>query len=335
MEVNGTVEFDGTGRLRYPTTTGTILFSIEVAFSLIANFLVVFLFACRRRLLCNPHNRCILSLAITDILTSITVFFSPGLVLKEKFQNAKDYSYVTREIYCRFIYSNFLPFALAVTSLYTSVVLAFERWLAVRRSIFYKTSFKIRHMNRLIMASWIAGFTAEVPIMIMMKGVYDQPEENCRYIVAENKVLTLCLSVAFIVFQMVIPLTLITIAYVDTFRGIRASLRFTESARTENINCIKRSKKVTKVAAITTFILTVCWVTCSIPFFVSLLAFDPLNDYQDPLVVVIGLLAFANTCINPCIYVFSNPELRHALKDVLLKNTPQHTQSGGARAHGQ
>lgn len=332
MEGNGTVVSNGTGRLRYSTTAGTILYSTEVVFSLIANFLVVFLFMCRRRLLCNPHNRCILSLAITDILTSITVFFSPGLVLEEKFHNAKEYSNVTREIYCRVLYSNFLPFAFAATSLYTSVALSFERWLAVRRSLFYKSSFKIRHMNRLIMASWIAGFTAEVPIAILMKGVYDRPEENCRYTVTENKVLTFCLSIGFIVFQMVIPLTLITVAYVDTFRGIRESLKFTETARSENISCIKRSKKVTKVAAITTFVLTVCWVTCSIPFFMSLLAFDPLDDYQDPLVVAIGLLAFGNTCINPCIYVFSNPELRRALKDVFLKTTSLHTQAG-AGAH--
>jgi hypothetical protein len=127
MEENITRVSNGSGSLRNPLTTGAILFSTQVSFSLMANFLVVFLFACRRHLLCNPHNRCILSLAITDILTSISVFTSPNFVLGENVYHPKGHNYLTRELYCRILWSNFLPFALGVTSLYTSVVLSFER----------------------------------------------------------------------------------------------------------------------------------------------------------------------------------------------------------------
>jgi hypothetical protein len=79
-------------------------------------------------------------------------------------------------------------------------------------------------MNVLIMASWITGFTAEVPVTVLTEGIYDP-------------------------------------AYIlDVFRGMKTSLRFAASARAENINGIKRLKKVTKVAAITTFVLAVCWL---------------------------------------------------------------------------
>ncbi|CAB4016510.1 histamine H2 receptor-like, partial [Paramuricea clavata] len=271
MEENITRVSNGSGSLCNPLTTGAILFSTQVSFSLMANFLVVFLFACRRHLLCNPHNRCILSLSITDILTSISVFTSPNFVLGENVYHPKGHNYLTRELYCRILWSNFLPFALGVTSLYTSVVLSFERWLAVRRSIFYKRRFKIRHMNVLIMASWITGFAAEVLVTIFVEGVYDKPTEICRPILVQNKISTICLSTGLFLFVIVIPLALIILAYIDVFLGIKTSLRFAASARAENMNNIKRLKKVTKVAAITTFVLAVCWLPSSVLFYYSLL----------------------------------------------------------------
>ncbi len=315
MDKNITIGSNGSQGVRYSLTTRAILYSTEACFSLMANLLVVFLFICRRHLLCNPHNRCILSLAITDILTSVSVLLSPRFVLGENFYDFNGHNYLSRELYCRILWNNCLPFALGVASLYTSVVLSFERWLAVRRSIFYKSRFKIRDMNVLIVVSWITGFIAECPVTIFSEGVYDQTTKSCRYTM-QDKILATCLSTGLLLFQTVVPLTIITLAYIDVFRGIKTSLRFAVAARAENISGIKRLRKVTKVAAITTFVLAVCWLPCSVAFYHSLLAHKPLNEHDHALELSIGLLVFGNSCINPCIYVFSNPELRNALRDI-------------------
>ena len=169
MDENTTI---GSKRLENFSLTRVVLFATESTFSLVVNLLVVFLFIFRRNLLSNPHNRCILSLAITDILTSISVLLTPRLFWGEKVYDVKSHDYFTRELYCRILWNNFLPFALGVTSVYTFVVLSFERWLSVRRSLFYKSRFKIRHMNVLIMVSWTAGFTAEVPVAILSEKVF-------------------------------------------------------------------------------------------------------------------------------------------------------------------
>lgn len=316
MSGNVTKAFNGSENLFHPRVGSSVIFSIQASLSVMANFLVIFLFTCRRRLLHNPHNRCILSLAITDVLTGISLIFCPRLTIGETFYNPSALSFIAREFYCRVIWSNFMPFALGVASVYTSVVFSFERWLAVRRGIFYKTRFKTRHMNMLILASWITGFTAEVPIIVFVEGVYDQPSQLCRYILEKNKNSSILLSTGLFLFQTVIPLTLMTLAYIDVFRGIKTSLRFATSARAENINGLKRLKKVTTVAAITTFVLVICWVPGSIYFFISLLLFKPLDDYESPLLWLIGTLPFINSCINPWIYVFSNPELRNTLKGI-------------------
>ena len=328
MEKNMTSVSNGSSLGEYPETA-SIVYGIQASFSFIANLLVVVLFTCRKRLLSIPHNRCILSLAITDILTSISVLMS--FILDEQAYDPETHNYLTRELYCRVIWSKFLPFALGVTSLYISVVLSLERWLAVRRSIFYKSRFRNRHMNALILLAWFVGFTAEASIIVLIEGVYEDPTKNCRHVFGKNKKLAISLSTGLFLFQTVIPLALIIAAYIDVFRGIKASLQFSASARADNVNCIKKLKKVTKVAAITTFVLVVCWLPCSIYFYYTLLKYEPrIEEYRNPFLVIVGLLAFTNGCINPCIYVFSIPELRNALKEILLKNI--HTESACMRS---
>lgn len=314
---NHTRAHNGSDNLRHPLMIGAILFGGQATFSIGANLLVVFLFTCRKQLLSKPHNSCILSLAITDILTSISVLTSPNFVLGEKFYNPKGHSYLTRELYCRFLWSSWLPFALGVTSLYTSVVLSFERWLLVRRQIFYRIRFKLRHMNVLIIVSWVAAFITEVPVATFVEGVYNKPTEICRYTLDKDSVLTICLSTGKFLLQTVIPLAFITLAYFDVFRGIKTSLRFVASARAERFNGVKRLKKVTKLAAVTTFVLVICWIPSTVWYFVSLLLNDPSDDPHDPFLMFVRLLVFGNCCINPCIYVFSNPELRNTLRDML------------------
>lgn len=316
MDGNMTKSLNGSENLVYPQVASSVIFSIISSLAVIANLLVVILFTCRRHLLRNPHNRCILSLAITDILTGISLMFCPRLTIGEAFYNPSAMSFAAQEFYCRFLWNNFLPFAFGVASVYISVVFSFERWLAVRRSIFYKTRFKIRHMNMLILVSWVAGLAAEAPISVFVEVAYDQPSEICRFAVAKNKSSSTMLSIGWFFFQTAIPLTLMALAYIDVFRGIKISLRFAASARAENIITMKRLKKVTMVAAITTFVLVICWLPCSVYFFISLLLFQPFNDYSSLLIWLMGSLAFSNSCINPWIYVFSNPELRSALKSM-------------------
>ena len=303
---------------------GLIIFSIQASFSLIANLLVVVLFIHRTNMLRNPHYCCILSLAVTDILTSISVLTSPSYGFGEKFYSAKEYGYVARELYCRFLWSSSLLFTLGVASLYISAVLSFERWLAVRRCMFYKSRFNHRHMNALIIASYVLAFVSEVPFLIYVEGIYDHPTEICQYnfLLIENSVY-LCLLCGKLLFQTVLPLAFITFAYIDVFRGIRASLRFATSAGAESVNSVKRLKKVTNIAAITTFVLVVCWLPCAVWYFALLIVDDPVvKAFVDRSFMFVTLLVSCNCCINPCVYVFSNPELRNALRGLFRQYQP-------------
>ena len=68
--------------------------------------------------------------------------------------------------------------------------------------------------------------------------------------------------------------------------------------------------KRTKVAAITTIVVAVCWVPNNTLYFFSLLAHEPVNAHNNALITLVALLTFGNGCINPFIDVFSNPDFK-------------------------
>lgn len=320
LDQNKTGVYNGPGNDDRPPVASVVLFSIQATFSVLANFLVVFLFTYSRHLLRSPHNRFILSLAITDILTSVSIFACPDFIFGEEFYNSKRCDHLAREFYCRFLWNSSLPFALGTTSLYISVAPSFERWLSVRRSTYYRDRFKILHMNMLILASWIAGLTACLPTVILVESVYDKHAEShsCQYyVLAKNKVSNICLMTGQFLFQTAIPLTFIILAYIDVFRGIKTSLRFAASARAVTVIGVKRLKKVTRVTVTATFVLVVSWVPTSVWYFLLSILNNPHKGVHDPLKAFVTLLVFSNGCINPFIYVFSNPELRYTIRDIL------------------
>ena len=163
-----------------PNTFSKVAYSVTASIALVGNLCVVYMFARRRKLLEKSHNICILNLALTDIFTALSILSNPRMVLDETFYQVSSQNYLTRELYCRIIWSKCLPFSLGITSLYIYVVLSLERWLAVRKSFSYKNRFTTWHMNVLIVGCWIAGFTTEIPVTFIATGAYDNASIICR-----------------------------------------------------------------------------------------------------------------------------------------------------------
>ena len=299
-----------------PSTFSKVAYSVTASIALVGNLCVVYMFARRRKLLEKSHNRCILNLALIDIFTALSLLSNPRMVLDETFYQVSSQNYLTRELYCRIIWSKCLPFSLGITSLYICVIISLERWLAVRKSFFYKNRFTTWHMNVLIVGCWIAGFASEIPVTFITTGVYDNASIICRWNV-KNNLKNKAISIIIFLFHSLLPFTLIFAAYVDVFRGIRESLRFIATAGSKNFSSQKRLKKVTQMTAITSFILVLCWFPNHVYFFLLTFGYLPFNKNPDDVAnIIFGVLAFFNSCLNPFIYVFSNPVFRKAFQEL-------------------
>ena len=109
-----------------------VIFSLTACFALIGNVLVLILFIRCPIWLKKTHNQCIFSLAVTDILTAISLFVVPKF-LHDSDAYTVPSSYLAREMYCPLVWSPFIPFSFGITSVYTCFVFALELCLSFVR----------------------------------------------------------------------------------------------------------------------------------------------------------------------------------------------------------
>jgi uncharacterized membrane protein YagU involved in acid resistance len=106
------------------------LFGIISVVTLTGNILVVVLFTKRQDWLKNALASLLLALAIQDIIIAITLLVLPGFALPTDVYNLPTHPKL-RELYCSLVWSWYVPFALSVASIYTCLMLAIDRLLAV------------------------------------------------------------------------------------------------------------------------------------------------------------------------------------------------------------
>ena len=142
-------------------TVAALLAAISVV-ALIGNVLVVFLILKKRDWLKRVHSCLLLALAVQDILTAIGLFVLPGFVQSSKIYQLPQND-VWGQLFCSLIWSRYIPFALAITSVYTCLMLAFERWVAVFRPMSYRQfSVSGKVVAVMVFVPWVAGFGFEI-----------------------------------------------------------------------------------------------------------------------------------------------------------------------------
>ena len=102
-----------------PVTQAT--YSIVSVITILGNMLTIMVFIQEKNLLKKSYNNLIMSLAIADVLTDITLITNPAFVLGDAFPYPTNP--VLGEIYCRFRWSRVPIFQLVVFSVYIVSVL--------------------------------------------------------------------------------------------------------------------------------------------------------------------------------------------------------------------
>ena len=143
------------------TTIAVLLVIISIVAS-VGNGLVVFVILKKREWLKKVHSCLLLALAVQDILTAIGLLVLPGFVQSSKVYELPQ-SDMLGQIFCSLIWSRYIPFALAITSVYTCLMLALDRWVAVFRPMSYKQfSVSGKVIAVMVVVPWLAGFGFEV-----------------------------------------------------------------------------------------------------------------------------------------------------------------------------
>ena len=138
-------------------------FSMIVILSFLGNMSVLGVMAIKRGALQKPYNIFICSLSCTDIITAMFLIFSRYLYLPSMPEN--DFA---ATLFCSTIWNACILFGLGYVSIYTCLVLTFERWLAVVKPNVYR-KMKPKHAFAVVAAVWFWGLLIQATTLFRAK----------------------------------------------------------------------------------------------------------------------------------------------------------------------
>ncbi|CAB3992204.1 melatonin receptor type 1A-like [Paramuricea clavata] len=287
--------------------------------ALFGNLLVVFLFVRNRGWLKKAHSNLILALAITDILTAVCVLCVP-LFIHESDVYAVPQNVFLRELYCRVVWSHYIVFSLGVTSVYLCLSLAIERWLAIKKPLFYKQHLNSKRIICLLVAiPWIAGFAFESSAIIRTTGVVlPDGTTSCRWNPDTSEWSTrVTIAVVSFCGMILIPGILVVMAYVHILVKIKVTLRRDSVRRRDSQRRSETDlKRVTLMAGLASVVLLICWLPGQFYFMLSQMGYLKVHVMPHRW---LNVLALSSSCWNPLIYCFSNSQYREGFKNELSR----------------
>ena len=302
-------------------------FGIIAVATLVGNILLVVVFLKKREWLDKVHTCLLLALAIQDISTAICLLVLPHFVLPSDVYKFPSHP-THRRLYCSIIWSQYIPFALSIVSIYTCLMLAIDRWLAVLRPMSYRrycSSKKI--IATMLILPWIAGFGFEIGTAL---NVEDLQLRNGSYGCVSSEYHSSPKNTVTVLFLVsgkgLLPAILMVIAYAQMLiKLMKTSLRVSREAALSGIpNSIFSSsrqnerhcslKRITKMVCAASAIVMICWLPDQLYFGICELGLTKRDlSFENQLHV----LAFLNTCLNPFVYGFSNGQYQGEFKKIL------------------
>lgn len=301
-------------------------FGIIAIATLVGNTIVVVFFVKKREWLNKIHTCLLLALAIQDILTAICLLVVPRFVLPSGFYELPSHP-TYRQLYCSIIWSHYIPFALSVVTMYTCLMMAIDRWLAVLRP----TSYRRYSSSKTLIASmmilpWIAGLLLDIgtPLSAASSHV-----GNGSYVCIlrghvgwpQNRVARLLLTSLRGFF----PATLMVIAYTQMVMKLMKtrSRRLQTTNLSDATNCILSNshhnetnysvQRITRMVFFASACVIICWLPDQVYFCLYETNVIKLDESTHS---ILHILAFLNTSLNPFLYAFSNSQYKDEFKKI-------------------
>ena len=286
-----------------------ITYSVIATIAFLGNMLVISIFWRDRALLKKSYNMLILSLAIADVLTAISLITNPAFVLGDAFPYPTNH--VLGDLYCRAIWSRGFLFQLVVFSAYICLALTTERWYAVINPLRYKETFNRKRTLVYIGAAWVWSLilcgssffeTGYVPS--------NSPNRRCKWLLFWGKQPTRAIvAVVQVLLKMALPsLTMFALYAHMMYKTSRSTVASAESKA-------KMRGKMTRMVGAACLTLVICFAPSQTNYALAMAGETKLDS---KLHHGLSLLVFISSCVNPFIYGLSNKNYRLGFRKLLL-----------------
>ena len=286
----------------------TAVASIICPTAVLLNALVIIAVKQRKELQ-RASNILVSSMAVTDLLVgSICVPLSAVVGLFVPYQIQANY-YICKLDSVAVLFT----IALAICSIFHLTMIAWERYVAIRKWIDYRVIVTRSRLKKLAITAWVSAIVTVSPTHFITA---------LTAILRENE-MALALQIIFIILSVLVmpALGLIIYFYVMVYLGVRKR----KLSQIRQVNELVRAKLEQKVA-VTTTLVTVALI---LSFFSN--AFIGMLEGVYPVLrkrFVLQLrdtLLYSNSVVNPLIYCYRDCRFRNAVLEILRITKPRVT----------
>uniref|UniRef100_A0A3B3TJU3 G-protein coupled receptors family 1 profile domain-containing protein n=1 Tax=Poecilia latipinna TaxID=48699 RepID=A0A3B3TJU3_9TELE len=267
------------------------------------------------RKLHTPTNFLLLSLAVSDFLVGLFMFFQIMVI---------NGCWVLGDVLCvlYYVFSGVLTSA----SVGTMVLISLDRYLAICDPLRYSTKVTTKRVQICVSLCWICSV---VYILVLLRDNFQQPGKfnSCSgECVVEIGFVE---NVADLILTFIISITVLVVLYVRVFvvalsqvQAMRSHIVAVKQKHPSKTNVKKSELKAAGILGV----VVVAFVFCICPYYCVTLIDAILNTVSTAFVLS---LFYFNSCLNPLIYAFFYSWLRKAIRVIV---TLQILQSGSSDA---
>lgn len=311
--------FESFVRIIIPTIFGLIVF-----LGLVGNLLVIIVVFSYKQMQ-NTTNILIVSLAFADLFFIIfCVPFTATLYALPIWPFG--------DIWCKIV--NYLMYVCAYASVWTLVLMSFDRYLAVVHPISSMRFRNTRNACILIVLTWFIFSIGHIRLLLQYRmHEYEYSGANrSSCINLEEDTLPL-FHACFFAFGYVIPLLITCVLYGFLLKRLLYGVVPGGSQRVESI---RSKKRVTRMIIIVVVVFAICWLPIHISFMIQYLG----PHYEASIVstsfmMAANCIAYMNSCMNPILYAFLSENFRRSFKNLLCCKRERNNKFEYERTHAR
>ena len=280
------------------------LFSILVLINLVGNTLVCVV-VLRTKSMRIPMNFLLVNLAIADM--TVGLFLSPVYILRPFIRQADS---PLGDVLCKLLTGGNLSWIGSAASVFTLVLIAFERYLSIMFPHNRKRNLTSRNAKLGILLCWLMAFSSEIPPIMVMR--YNTANNICIEDWSNVQQARIYTVITFFI-DFVIPFTLMAVLY----GRVLCKLWNNKLCRATHVALLRRRKKVTMVLSIVTLLHAICLLPDTVAYFLSYFGFG-----NGSTAYMIGTAFIClHSAVNPFLYSLHSERFKRSLRSIFRCNT--------------
>lgn len=277
-----------------------VLYAIIGCLGVLGNGLVIFVFMSDIRQFKSITNMLILNQSFIDFCDSVVFLI---LRLSPTVHNLPQNFW--GQLLCRIWFSEYIMWALCVTSTVNLVLVSLERYIAVCHPVKHRNIFTLKRARIGIGCAWIWGFTYQSYWAIVHRNSLGECQAYWP-----SGMLQLLLGLVIFILEYLLPLSIMTFAYVSIILMLR---KRTKSK--SKMSCFQQAKKnVTITLILVFFSYVICWTPTELTYLQYNLGGS--YNFDGALHKTVTILVLCNMCVNPFIYTFKYEQFKTQLRKV-------------------